>query len=71
MGAFQSSASLARVVGPALAGWLYDQAVPAPFWLAAGLALGVALFARALPVRRDPAPATAVAAGGPGSAAAG
>ena len=45
MGAFQSAASLARVVGPLAAGWLFDRAVPAPFVLAAGLlvcALGVA-----------------------------
>jgi MFS family permease len=49
MGAFQSSASLARVVGPALAGGLYDRALAAPFWLAAALLLGVALIARGLP----------------------
>jgi len=49
MGAFQSSASLARVVGPPLGGLLYDLALPAPFWLASALLLGVALAARALP----------------------
>jgi MFS family permease len=49
MGAFQSSASLARVVGPALGGVLYGIALPAPFWLASALLIAVALAARALP----------------------
>jgi multidrug resistance protein len=49
MGAFQSSASLARVVGPALGGLLYDASQPAPFWLASALLLGVSLSARGLP----------------------
>ena len=49
MGAFQSSASLARVVGPSLGGVLYDAARPAPFWLASVLLIGVALAARSLP----------------------
>jgi MFS family permease len=49
MGAFQGAASLARVVGPAAAGWLFDHAISAPFWLAAALALAVALSARGLP----------------------
>ena len=35
MGAFQSSASLARVVGPVIAGLLYDLWQPSPFLLAA------------------------------------
>lgn len=42
MGTFQSSASLARVVGPVLAGVLYDRSIGAPFGLAAAL-LGLAL----------------------------
>jgi MFS family permease len=49
MGAFQSSASLARIVGPALGGLLYDVSRPAPFFLASGLLLVVAVGARALP----------------------
>jgi len=49
LGTFQSSASLARVVGPALGGVLYDVSRPAPFWLASALLLLVALGARALP----------------------
>ncbi len=51
MGAFQSSASLGRVVGPLLAGMLYDASLPAPFWLAAVLMLVVALRGRLLPSR--------------------
>lgn len=52
MGYFQSSASLARVTGPLIAGPLYDRWFAAPFLLAAGLmllvlALGVTLPARA------------------------
>jgi predicted MFS family arabinose efflux permease len=49
MGAFQASASLARVAGPLAAGLLYDVAVPAPFLLAGVLVAFVALQARALP----------------------
>ena len=49
MGAFQSSASLARVFGPALGGVLYAMALPYPFWLASALLVCVALGARALP----------------------
>jgi DHA1 family tetracycline resistance protein-like MFS transporter len=51
MGVFQSSASLARVFGPFAAGWLYDRSLPAPFLLAAALALGVSLLTRSLPGR--------------------
>ena len=40
MGAFQSSASLGRVLGPALAGYLYDYWYPSPFYFAA-LMMGV------------------------------
>lgn len=57
MGAFQSAASLARVLGPAAAGLLYDRLPPAPFWLAAGLLVGVALLARGFPVREASAQA--------------
>jgi predicted MFS family arabinose efflux permease len=49
MGVFQSSASLARVFGPALGGVLYGIALPYPFWLASALLVGVALCARGLP----------------------
>jgi MFS family permease len=49
MGAFQSSASLARVVGPALGGVLYGIALPYPFWLASALLVTVALGAHLLP----------------------
>jgi MFS family permease len=49
MGAFQASASLARVAGPLAAGFLYDLAVPAPFVLAGVLVALVALQARSLP----------------------
>jgi DHA1 family tetracycline resistance protein-like MFS transporter len=44
LGVFQSTASAARIVGPVLAGWLYDQALPYPYWAAGGLtALALAL----------------------------
>jgi MFS family permease len=49
LGTFQSSASLARVLGPLVAGVLYDASRPAPFLLAAGLLVGVAGGARVLP----------------------
>lgn len=49
MGAFQSSASLARVFGPALGGLLYGLALPYPFWLASALLVAVLLGARLLP----------------------
>ncbi len=51
MGVFQSSASLARVFGPAAAGRLFDIAPALPFWLAGVLMLIVAYLARALPGR--------------------
>jgi MFS transporter, DHA1 family, tetracycline resistance protein len=35
MGAFAAMASLARVIGPVAAGWLYDRDTAYPFWLAA------------------------------------
>ncbi|MDD9852746.1 MAG: MFS transporter [Deltaproteobacteria bacterium] len=50
LGAFQSSASLARIVGPTLGGKLYDHAAPgAPFWLAGALMLAVFAFSLRLP----------------------
>ncbi|MDJ0788904.1 MAG: MFS transporter [Myxococcota bacterium] len=49
MGTFQSSASLARVVGPLVAG-LYDLSQIAPFHVAGGLLFGVALLGTALPM---------------------
>jgi DHA1 family tetracycline resistance protein-like MFS transporter len=57
MGTFQSSASLARVAGPVAAGWLYDLSLPAPFWLAGALLVGVALVARGLPTAAAAKPA--------------
>lgn len=56
MGLFQSSASLARVVGPALGGLLYDVSLPAPFWLASALLVGVAFAGRRLPLGAGPPP---------------
>ena len=49
LGAFQSSASLARVIGPSCGGLLYDVSIPAPFWLAGALLVAVAFSARSLP----------------------
>jgi MFS family permease len=51
MGAFQSSGSLARVIGPLAAGMLYDAAVPGPFALASLLLVATIGLARALPER--------------------
>jgi MFS family permease len=60
MGTFQSSASLARVFGPAIAGLLYDQAIGGPFWLAAALMGAVVVLAVRFPVgAAQPAPETA------------
>ncbi|MFQ5513237.1 MAG: MFS transporter [Myxococcota bacterium] len=49
MGTFQSSASLARVLGPIGGGVLYDLSGSAPFLLAAVLMIGSASLARRLP----------------------
>jgi MFS family permease len=57
MGVFQSAAAIARVVGPLLAGWLYERSFGGPFWLAAGLCLAVAWAGRGLPARTAPAAA--------------
>lgn len=45
MGVFQSCASAARVVGPLVAGALYDQGQAFPYWLAALLLIAAALTA--------------------------
>ena len=52
MGVFQSSAAAARVVGPVVAGALYDLGQGFPFWLAAGLVSSAA--ALALGIRDHP-----------------
>jgi len=52
MGVFQSSASLARIVGPVVAGSLYDVRQALPFWLAGILVLGVAAARGVLPARK-------------------
>ena len=51
MGTFQASASLARVLGPIAAGWLYDRELAAPFYLAGVLLVAVAAQVRGLPSR--------------------
>jgi MFS family permease len=55
MGTFQASASLARVLGPIAAGWLYDRQLAAPFFLAGVLLVAVAAQVRGLP-SREPVP---------------
>ncbi len=46
MGIFHSAGSLARVIGPPMAGWLYDQiGISSPFWLASLFLLGASLMA--------------------------
>ena len=37
MGIFQSSASLARIIGPVIAGLLYIKYIPLPYYFAAGI----------------------------------
>ena len=56
MGVFQSGASLARIIGPLLAGALYDRALAAPFVLASLVFLAVSLLARVLPAREPSRP---------------
>ena len=48
LGVFQSSAAAARVVGPIIAGLLYDQSDRLPFWVAAGLTAVAGLLALAV-----------------------
>lgn len=58
MGTFQSAASLARVVGPVAAGWLYDHWLGSPFVTAAALLAVVTLLSTRLPGRTPDAAAT-------------
>lgn len=51
MGTFQSGGSLARVFGPALAGWLFDRDMAIPFFFAASLFVCVAGLTRRFPER--------------------
>jgi len=51
LGTFSSRASLARALGPAPAGLLFDQAVAAPFLLAAGLLAVTFVLCTQLPAR--------------------
>lgn len=61
MGVFQSTASAARIVGPIVAGLLYDRGAEWPFWTAAALtAAGVAL---AIGVPRPNAPSPSAGKG--------
>lgn len=59
MGVFHSAGSLARVIGPPVAGWLYDQmGISSPFWmgsvfLLAGATLALANQSLLLPVPRS------------------
>lgn len=55
MGTFQSSASLARVVGPLIAGLLYDLWQPSPFLLATGVLALVFGVSAGLPAPPPPA----------------
>ena len=63
MGVFQSSASAARVVGPLIAGALYDQSQGYPYWLAAGLVAAAALTAIRIQDTTDPSGSVAISAG--------
>jgi MFS family permease len=60
MGVFQSCASAARVVGPLVAGALYDIDQAFPYWLAAALLVIAAL--TAIQIRDRPPTASAAAA---------
>jgi predicted MFS family arabinose efflux permease len=55
LGTFQSSASLARVIGPTAAGLLYDRTLAGPFVLAAVLMAGATVLAIGLS-RTEPSP---------------
>ena len=52
MGAFQASASLARVLGPLAAGALYDLYFAAPYLLASALMVPVFAIVTTLPRKR-------------------
>jgi MFS family permease len=51
MGTFTSRASLARALGPLPAGFLFDQAMGLPFWLAGALLVVMLAVARGFPER--------------------
>ena len=53
MGIFQSSASLGRVIGPLLAGVLYDSFMSAPYWFASALMLVVMALGATLPSHHE------------------
>ena len=55
MGVFSSRSSLARALGPAPAGLLFDQWLAMPFLLAAGLMLVALVLCAPLPARVQPA----------------
>lgn len=57
MGTFTSRASLARVLGPLLAGFLFDVSVGLPFWLAGALIVVMLLGSRGFPARVGAEPA--------------
>ena len=56
LGAFQSAASLGRVLGPVAAGLLYDANMGLPFWFASALLFVVFLGGRTLPERTTDQP---------------
>ena len=57
MGTFTSRASLARVFGPLLAGFLFDLSMGLPFWLAGVLLVAMLLGSRGFPARVGAEPA--------------
>ena len=57
MGSFTSQASLARVLGPLLAGFLFDFSMGLPFWLAGALIVAMLLSSRGFPARVGAEPA--------------
>jgi MFS transporter, DHA1 family, tetracycline resistance protein len=62
MGVFQSTASAARIVGPVMAGFLYDLGPEFPYWMAAGLTALAAALALSLQSPSSAAPRAAAAA---------
>jgi DHA1 family tetracycline resistance protein-like MFS transporter len=56
MSTFQSGASLARVIGPLIAGFAYDTTAGAPFAVAAIACIGVLILSRGFTVRTQPLP---------------
>ena len=57
LGSFTSRASLARVFGPLLAGFLFDLSMGLPFWLAGVLLVAMLLGSRGFPARVGAEPA--------------